>query len=268
MRSRLAAGMFAIMMTTGLTLSIAVNAAADNVIADDQIVQGNECLGPSCANGESFGAIEFIIKADDTPVTRLLQTGNTFAAQTWDVAGNEANFFVRDTTNGSKLPFRIRPGAPTSSIDIATNSEVSSVGIFTQNVTPTSGIVDIGSADGEAILAALRNLPVDRYRLFNDSGNTPHLAPPGAAFRSAFGLGSSDDLLAPADVAAVALVGVKQLDQRVSNLAPGLQGPAGPAADLSQANKKISSLEKSNKRLSRSLRSLRRQVRKLARGAG
>ena len=35
------------------------------------------------------------------------------------MAGNETNFFIRDVTNGSKLPFRIRPGAPTSSIDVA-----------------------------------------------------------------------------------------------------------------------------------------------------
>jgi hypothetical protein len=40
------------------------------------------------------------------------------------VAGNEANFFVRDVTGGSRLPLRIRPGAPTSSLDIAANGNV------------------------------------------------------------------------------------------------------------------------------------------------
>jgi len=55
----------------------------------------------------------------DTPAIRLEQNNSGgFAAQTWDIAGNEANFFVRDVTSGSRLPFRIRPGAPTSSIDI------------------------------------------------------------------------------------------------------------------------------------------------------
>src|SRR6185295_8366290 len=47
-----------------------------------------------------------------------------FTAQTWDVAGNEANFFVRDVTGGSRLPFRIRPGAPTSSVDISADGDV------------------------------------------------------------------------------------------------------------------------------------------------
>jgi hypothetical protein len=40
------------------------------------------------------------------------------------VAGNEANFFVRDVTNGSKLPFRIVPGAPTNSIYINANGYI------------------------------------------------------------------------------------------------------------------------------------------------
>ncbi len=61
----------------------------------------------------------------NTPALRLEQNSSGgFTAQTWDIAGNEANFFVRDVTGGSRLPFRIRPGAPTSSIDIAANGWV------------------------------------------------------------------------------------------------------------------------------------------------
>jgi hypothetical protein len=60
------------------------------------------------------------VNSTDTPAMRLEQNNSGgFTAQTWDVAGNEANFFVRDVTSGSRLPFRIRPGAPTSSIDIS-----------------------------------------------------------------------------------------------------------------------------------------------------
>ena len=63
--------------------------------------------------------LDLHITTSDTPAHRLEQTSaGGFTAQTWDIAGNEANFFVRDVTGGSRLPFRIRPGAPTSSIDI------------------------------------------------------------------------------------------------------------------------------------------------------
>ncbi len=61
----------------------------------------------------------------NTPALRFEQNSSGgFTAQTWDVAGNEANFFIRDVTGGSRLPFRIRPGAPTSSIDIAASGNV------------------------------------------------------------------------------------------------------------------------------------------------
>ncbi len=61
----------------------------------------------------------------DTPTLRLQQDGSSgFAPQTWDVAGNETNFFIRDVTNGSTLPFRIRPSAPTSSIFIDVDGDV------------------------------------------------------------------------------------------------------------------------------------------------
>lgn len=61
----------------------------------------------------------------NTPALRFEQNSSGgFTAQTWDVAGNEANFFVRDVTGGSRLPFRIRPGAPTSSIDINASGNV------------------------------------------------------------------------------------------------------------------------------------------------
>jgi hypothetical protein len=71
------------------------------------------------------------VKSSDTPAHRLEQdsTGG-FTAQTWDIGANEANFFVRDVTGGSRLPFRIRPGAPTSTIDIAATGFV---GVGTAN---------------------------------------------------------------------------------------------------------------------------------------
>jgi len=182
----------------GATLIASGQAAADQVIGDDLIVQGSLCVGLDCVNNESFGfdtirlkenntrirfedtststgfpANDWQITANDsnsgganylafddvtnsrqpfrvtggaptaslfvanngkvgfrtsTPLLDLhVATGDTqveqtsasgFPAQTWDIAGNEANFFVRDLTGGSRLPFRIRPGAPTSSIDI------------------------------------------------------------------------------------------------------------------------------------------------------
>lgn len=75
--------------------------------------------------GTATPVVEVHTVDGDTPTLRLEQNGSSgFTAQTWDLAGNETNFFIRDVTNGSTLPFRIRPGAPTSSIDIAASGDI------------------------------------------------------------------------------------------------------------------------------------------------
>jgi len=180
---------------------------ADQVIADDLIVQGSLCVGQDCVNGESFGfdtirlkenntrikfqdtsnsasfpSVDWQLTANDStnggankfsiddidnsrtpftvtagarnnsifvnntgrvgfgtatpsvdlhvvngnsPTLRLDQDGSSgFTPQVWDVAGNEAGFFVRDVTNGSQLPLRIIPGADSNAIVIGANNDV------------------------------------------------------------------------------------------------------------------------------------------------
>ncbi len=75
--------------------------------------------------GTSTPYVELHTVDGDTPTVRLEQTGASgFAPQSWDVAGNETNFFVRDVTSGSTLPFRIRPGASSSSLYIDSDDDI------------------------------------------------------------------------------------------------------------------------------------------------
>jgi len=91
--------------------------------------------GGNVGIGTATPVLDVHVNTTDTPAMRLEQNNSGgFTAQTWDVAGNEANFFVRDVTSGSRLPFRIRPGAPTSSIDIAASGNVG-IGTASPSVT-------------------------------------------------------------------------------------------------------------------------------------
>lgn len=75
--------------------------------------------------GTSSPAVNLHTVDGNTPTLRLDQNGsNGFTPQIWDLAGNETNFIIRDVTNGSLLPFRIRPGAPTSSIEIGNTGNI------------------------------------------------------------------------------------------------------------------------------------------------
>ena len=85
----------------------------------------------------------------NTPAIRMEQNNSGgFTAQTWDIAGNEANFFVRDVTGGSRLPFRIRPGAPTSSIDISSSGQV---GIGTASPVKPLHVISATAFNGIAV---------------------------------------------------------------------------------------------------------------------
>jgi hypothetical protein len=95
----------------------------------------------------STPVLDLHVSTSNTPALRLEQNNSGgFTAQTWDVAGNEANFFVRDVTGGSRLPFRIRPGAPTSSIDIAASGKV---GVGT--ASPSEQLHALNTQDGQTV---------------------------------------------------------------------------------------------------------------------
>lgn len=117
--------------------------------------------------GTATPVLDVHVNTTDTPAMRLEQNNSGgFTAQTWDVAGNEANFFVRDVTSGSRLPFRIRPGAPTSSIDIAASGNVGisaaspnlrlevfgSVGLPVNSGTVPTGITRFSQAGGVGVI--------------------------------------------------------------------------------------------------------------------
>ncbi|WP_315835051.1 hypothetical protein [Bradyrhizobium prioriisuperbiae] len=108
------------------------------------------------------------LNTSDTPGQRFEQNGNGgFTPQTWDVAGNEANFFVRDVTGGSRLPFRIRPGAPTSSIDINAGGDV---GIGTSS--PARKLDILQSVDSVTTGVGISNVAgTKRLNLWVDTSN-------------------------------------------------------------------------------------------------
>lgn len=69
--------------------------------------------------GTDSPKLELHMVGGNTPGYRLEQDGsNGWSPQIWDFAGNEANFFIRDVTNSSKLPFRIKPNSPKDSVYI------------------------------------------------------------------------------------------------------------------------------------------------------
>jgi hypothetical protein len=136
--------------------------------------------------GTSNPVLELHVSNGDSPALRLEQnTSSGFAAQTWDIAGNETNLFVRDVTNGSTLPFRIRPGAPSSSLFIDSDGHVG-VGTAspdadlhvrsTDAAAPADGLLHIENASttsAQRVMLAIENNGAPQSEMRNtDNGIT------------------------------------------------------------------------------------------------
>ncbi len=143
--------------------TVEANARSHSLYVDDGGRIGNRTSTPSTEIHTIDG---------DTPTLRLQQDGSSgFAPQTWDVAGNETNFFIRDVSNGSTLPFRIRPGAPTSSIFVDVSGRV---GLGT--ASPDSALEVIGTAStigaGNSVLKLVNTSGDVAFQLDPDDNGT------------------------------------------------------------------------------------------------
>ncbi len=195
----------------------------------------------------------------DTPTLRLEQDNSQgWTPQTWDLAGNEANFFIRDVTNGSTLPFRIRPGAPSSSLiiqdsghvgvgtwspDVQLHVESADPGLILENTSLGTDPVFHATANGDVIITGhlkeassrevkdnllgvdpaqilqqVAALDVYRWNYRTDDPAVTHLGPVAEDFAAHFGLGGGDKHISPSDLAGVALGAIQALHQENQEL--------------------------------------------------
>jgi hypothetical protein len=96
--------------------TVEAGARSNSLYVDDG---GHLGLGTSTPSAEIHSVY------GDTPTLRLDQDGSSgWTPQIWDVSGNESNFFIRDVTHASRLPFRIKPSAPTNSIYVDSDGDL------------------------------------------------------------------------------------------------------------------------------------------------
>ncbi len=131
-------------------------------------VDGNGDVGI----GRADAVLELHINDGDSPAIRLEQDGSGgFASQVWDIAGNETNFFVRDVSHSSAIPFKIKPGADVNSLVIDSDNNIG-IGILdaTQKVHIASGNVYVAS--GRIGVNIAPTVPLDVMGNMRVTGNS------------------------------------------------------------------------------------------------
>jgi len=154
-----------------IPFTIEANAPSNSLYVED---------GGRVGFGTSTPVVELHTKDGDTPTLRLEQDGSSgFASQTWDIAGNETNFFVRDVSNGSLLPFKIRPGAATNSLVVSNNGFVGlgilspSEALHIQRSTDARARVENTSDTvAERSMLQLVNRGKTRFEIINSDANS------------------------------------------------------------------------------------------------
>ena len=140
---------FAIKDETALTTPFKIMAGATT---NALLIDDNTNIG----FGTATPVLELHITDGNTPGIRLDQDGSEgWTAQSWDIAGNEANFFVKDVTN-SALVFRIQPGAPASSLTVR---ECGNVGIGTWSPEETLHVIGCAKVDSALLIAPRLTIP-------------------------------------------------------------------------------------------------------------
>ena len=111
--------------------------------------------------GTATPAVDLHDVVGNTPTLRLEQDGSSgWTPQVWDVAGNETNFFIRDVTHSSNLPFRIFPGSSTDTLRLNASGYVeigkpgaSPTRLLDVNSNTASQLRLIGTTDNRRIVA-------------------------------------------------------------------------------------------------------------------
>lgn len=160
--------------------------------------------------------VELHVVDGDSPTLRLEQNGSSgFTPQTYDLVSNEANFFIRDVTNGSQLPFRIKPGADSDSLFIAADNDVgvgtdspsgplhvrrtSNVDVLTPHIFSENSNANVAQRhmlslkNNGVVYASLIDASVaagantgQQWNIFNAGGDFQILTAPGGAGESEF----------------------------------------------------------------------------------
>lgn len=250
------------------------------------IGESNNCTGAHCiamgftnyALGEGSVAIGYLVGACDdysvvlgyraTSQTTQGTTGGATAppcSSTTIPAGRRGVFVWGDQSTLNNVAaqnnneFRIRA---TGGIRLRTSTEANSLPGFDGNngcdLLPNSGVFSCGSSrfikenflnvKGEDVLSKLRALPVMQWNYINEEKGEHHIGPFAEDFQAAFKLSKSDKSIGVQDLAGVALVGVKALDERTN----GLQAENNMLRQqLASQQKLLSTLEERLKKVER-----------------
>ena len=135
------------------------------VIANDLVVQGSNCVGLDCTTGESFGSDTIRLKENNLRI-HFQDTSSTgaFPSNDWRIIAKDSNtgglnYLGIEDSNTGRMPFRVEAGADANNLYVEADGDV---GIKTANP-----VVDLHIVEG--------NTPTLRLEQDGSDGFTPQI---------------------------------------------------------------------------------------------
>lgn len=113
-----------------VAISTSMSSHADQVIQDDLIVVGSQCIGVDCVNGESFNFDTLRLKENNLRIKFIdTSSSSSFPTTDWQITINDSvngglNKFSIEDVDSNKVPFTILAAAPTNSLFVSSTGYI------------------------------------------------------------------------------------------------------------------------------------------------
>jgi len=145
-------------LTQGLLLaSLSLSASADQVILDDLIVNGSQCVGSACTDSEAFNFDTVLYKSDDPAISfQDTSSSASFPTNDWQLGFSDDNstvtpyFYLKDVDANANL--LVLQSGTSGGVAIGADStlEDDSISVGSANHTRKVVFVANGVADSDA----------------------------------------------------------------------------------------------------------------------
>lgn len=234
---------------SGLLLATGIN--ADNVINDDSIIMGSECVGTDCVNGEVFGYSTNILKENNLRILfKDTSSSSSFPTNDWQITINDSanggeNYFAIDNIDSNTRPLKISDSGEVT-LGHNNNFVLSSTGDLTirGTLSDSSDVnlkENINPIKSSQILNKIETLPISTWNYIGNSNL--HIGAMAQDFYKAFKYGPDELHISPRDVAFVAVAGVQELVQKINEKDKKIQELQKRVDELESMAQSIKNLE-------------------------
>lgn len=228
---------------------------ADQVINDDSVIAGSQCVGIDCVNGETFDFDTLKLKENNLRIYfQDTSASASFPSNDWRITindsanGGENYFSIDDATADTKLLKISQDGTVAMGTALASTFLLSTSGDLTLHGTLSDSSdvnlkENIVPVDNKEILHKITTLPISTWNYKDNQQKDKHIGAMAQDFYKAFEYGPDNLHIAPKDAAFIAVAGVQELVKKLDERDKTIQELQNRVNELEELQTTLKNLE-------------------------